>query len=1134
MVTAALVVVASAAISTQTYLGGVRGTIRDRDGIVGGAIVQLIDEDTGLIRSVVSTSTGDFVFSSMPPGAYLIRANQPGFKRYERAGLLLGTQTTMAVDITLEAGDVSELVTVDADSPLLDTTNASVSTLLDRAALERLPTPGRNVFFMATLTPTVVASGDSQFVRQQDQSNSSLISLGGGPRRNNSYLLDGVPIVDIQNRATFIPSLQAVDEMRVQLNAYDAQIGRTSGGVFNALARAGSNTWHGRGLYQERPSWGTARLFFTEKADLPSTESYYHLYGGGAGGPIIRNRTFFWASTEGYRSRTHRSTVLRLPTAMERSGDFSQSAFTLYDPLTTRPDPADPSRFRRDPFPGNRIPAERLNPVAMALLKYVPMPTNGSARPAEADIVDAADQITAKVTHRWSDSVVSNGLYAWYQSHEPDARFYGGRLFENGADPGDGALVRGLHLFTVTTMWTFGGRSVAELRYGSHRFVDHNRPAPFDASSLGFSAAFLESVALSKFPGISVADYGRGGSLLGDRSHERSSYYGDHVSGTISVSAGRHSVKWGAESRTTGVSFFNQGGSGNFAFSRDFTTGPDPNTPGAASGESFASFLLGYPSSGYTSTSSPIDVYLRYWAAYVQDDIRVNDRLTLTAGLRYEREQGLKERDDRITVGWAFGQPFPIQPGGARPDGTPLVLTGGLLYSGEAGAPTQQGAPNALQFSPRLGAALLIAPRTVLRGGYGLFWAPPQGISASEVGSGTRGYNQTTSYIPSLGSPFIPCNTCSLTNPFPGGVAQPEGSAMGRLTGVGSAVQFVDPQTKMGHFHRYSIDLQRELRGTVRVELGYLGALGRDLAGSVGVGGVQVNQLDPKYMALGAALQEPVPNPFAGTPLAVGILSGPTVSRGQLLRPYPQFDGIAMERAGLSRSRYDAMIAAVERRLSGGWGARASYTLSRQLDSQYSESNFFSGGSGMINAYDVDREYGPSVLDARHQLRLTGVVELPFGLMASVAAGYHSGFPISVLQGNNNTGLMSPSQRPNIVAGVNPRLTEDPEDAYDPDCGCVRWLNPAAWSQAAPFTFGDAPRTDGRVRTPARGNWDVALEKTQRVGAARLSLRAEIINLLNDADLRGPSIVFGSSTFGEIREVGGFPRMLQVSARVAW
>jgi hypothetical protein len=1134
LATATFLVVSAGAAPAQTYLGTLRGTVRDRGGVVAGATAQLTDQDTGLTRTTISTGAGDVLFARLSPGVYVLRVEMPGFKRYERGALMLGVDAVVAIDIALEAGDIHESVTVHADSPLLETAGGSASTLFDRATLGRLPTAGRNVFVMATTTPTVLATGDSQFVRQQDQSNSSLISLGGGPRRDNSYLLDGVPIVDIQNRATFVPNLEGLDELRVQVSGYDAETGRTSGGVFNAVARSGSNTWHGSGLIQDRPSWGSGRLFFAEKSGLPKPDSYYHLYGGGIGGPIVPNRTFVWASAEGYRSRTNRSTVLRLPTEAQRRGDFSASGVTLYDPLTTRPDPADPTRFLRDPFPGNQIPAGRLNPVAIALLPYLPLPTSGTSRPAEAGVVDAADQITAKLTHRWSDTLTTNGLYAWYGSQEPDARFYGGGLFANGADPGDGALVRGVHLLTLTTVWTVGDRAVLELRAGSNRFLDNNRPAPFDPSGLGFDPALLRSVSLPKFPGISVADYGRGGSLLGDRSQELSSYYGDHASGTLSVSAGRHSVKAGAEWRMTGVSFFNRGGIGSYSFTSDFTAGPNPNAPASGAGDAFASLLLGYPSSGAISTSSPIDTYLQYWGAYVQDDMHVNDRLTVTAGLRYEFEQGLQERDDRMTVGWAFDQPFPIQIGGVRPDGTPLTLTGGLLYAGEQGAPTHQGHPGTRQFAPRTSAAFSIDARTVVRGGYGLFWAPSQGISATEIGTGTRGYNQTTTYLATLGRPFVPCTGCSLSNPFPGGIAQPQGSAAGRLTGVGGPVQFVDPAAAQAHFHRYSIAWQRELPGAARVEIGYLGAVGRDLTGALGGGGLLINQLDPKFMILGTALQEQVPNPFRGTPLGVGILAGETVARGQLLRRYPQFDAVELERAGRSRSRYDALIAAVERRVSHGWGARASYTLSRQLDSQHGESNFFSGGSAMIDSYDVEREYGVSVLDATHQLRLTAAAELPFGVRVSVVASYQSGFPISVLQATNNTGLMNPSQRPDVAAGVDPQLTGDPVGAYDSGCGCIQWLNPSAWTQAAPFTFGSAPRADARVRTPARQTWDVAIDKVQRLGAVRLSIRAEIINLLNAADLRGPNFFFGSSTFGQIREVGGFPRMLQLSSRLTF
>jgi hypothetical protein len=1128
-----LLMVSSTTAGAQSFQGNIRGSVRDATGVVPAVAVRLMEDTTGLIRTTNSNERGEYAFANVLPGTYALRASVPGYKTYERTGLRVGTQTFLTIDVTLEVGNVSQAITVDAPAPRIDASNASVSTLLDRTSVQALPSAGRNVFFMATTTPAVVPTGDSQFVRQQDQSSSSLIAIGGGPRRNNSYVLDGVPIVDILNRAIFIPSIEGVEEMRVQVSPYDAEIGRTSGGVFNATAKSGSNIWRGSAVYQNRPSAGQGRLFFAQKNDIPGADTYYHLYGGSFGGPLRRNRTFFSVSTEGYRTATARNTVLVLPTEAERRGDFSRSGLTIYDPLTTRPDPHDPTRFIRDPFPNNQIPAHRLNPVSQALLKYLPMPTSGKSRPAVAHIVDAADQISGKVTHRWSDGVTTSGLYAWYGSAEPEARFHGQSLFENAADPGDGALIRRVHLIGLNTLWTPTSQTVLAVRYGFNQFLDDNRPAPFDPSSLGFDPAYLSLVPLKKFPNIDVTDYGRGGSLLGDRLQATATYYSHSANASLSTLVGRHTLKVGGEFRTTGVRFFNIGGTGAFSFGREFTFGPNANAPSSNTGDAFASFLLGYPSSGSVSISSPLDVYLNYWSGFAQDDFRVTPRMTLNLGLRYEFEQGLRERENRIITGWAFDDPFPIQVGGLRPDGTPLVLTGGVRYAGIDDAPTYQGDPSPWQFAPRLGAAYAVNDRTSIRGGYGLFWAPSQGISANEGGTATTGYNIATSFIATDANPFVPCSNCSLTNPFPDGINQPRGNRSGRLTGVGGSIGFIDPRSRLAHMHRVSIDLQRELPRQIAIGIGYLGARGYTLTSGVGGASLNINQLDPKYFALGAALQEPVLNPFFGTPLGVGILAGPTVPRGQLLRPYPQFDAVSMRRPSLSRSRYDALVLTGEQRLSGGT-VSANYTWSRTMDSQFAESNFFSGGSSILDNYDVDREYGLSVLDTPHRLNIIGTVSLPFGITLSAVGTYQSGFPISVLQSPNNSNLFGSGQRPNIVAGIDPRLTNDPEGSYDPSCGCIRWLNAAAWSQAAPFTFGNAPRTDGRVRTPMRRNWDVAVEKSQRVGGRTISLRAEMINVFDFADLLGPSVVHGDASFGQIREAAGFPRMLQILVRLAW
>ena len=853
--------------------------------------------------------------------------------------------------------------------------------------------------------------------------------------------------------------------------------------------------------------------------------------GGSAGGRLIEDRTFFWVATEGYRTETRRNAVLVLPTEAERTGDFSQSGLTIYDPLTTRPDPDNPARVIRDPFPGNRIPTVRLNPIAQAMLAHLPLPTDGKSRTATADVRDAADQVTLKVTHRWNDRLTVSGLYAGYGSTEPDVRFYGRGIFQNPADPGDGALVRRTHIVAANALWMPTHRTTVALRYGSTRFLDDSRSVPFDLATLGFDPAFAAIVPVQLFPGISVSDYGRGGSLLGARRDDVANYYSQYGSATISTLRGRHSLRAGTDLRSNGARFVQPGTSGSFGFTRDFTFGPDPTAPGIGTGDAFASFLLGQPAHGAITTGQPSDIYLHYWSAFVQDDVRVTPKLTVTAGLRYEFETGLRERSNHMTVGWAFDEPFPVTVGGQRPDGTPLALVGGLVYADVNGASTHQGDPNPWKFAPRLGAAYTVDTRTTLRGGYGLFWAAPQGINANESGAGTRGYTQTTDFVATTDNPFLPCPTCSLTHPFPVGIQQPIGNTLGALTGVGGNVDFVDPRGRVPYVHRYSADLHRELGSAWTVGAGYLGARSENLLG----GSVNINQLDPRHQGLGAALQEPVPNPFFGTPLAVGILTGPTIPRGQLLRPYPQFDGVFMTRSSTARSRYHAIALTGERRLRDGWAVSTNYTWSRQHDNQFQENaGSFAGGSTILDHYDVEREYGLSVLDVPHRLNITATFALPFGMTMSAVGMYQSGFPIAIHQSPNNSGLFGSGQRPNVVPGASTRLAGDINESYDATCGCIRWLNPAAWSQAAPFTFGDAPRADGRVRTPARQTWDVAFQKMYSLDRTTLSIRGDIINVFNRADLRSPNTTFGDATFGQIRDQIGLPRTLQLTARVGW
>jgi hypothetical protein len=1139
VLSAALLLAAATEVGAQSYQGGIRGAVRDPNGVIPGAEIALTNQETNAKRTTTTNEVGEYAFTNVLPATYTLTVALTGYKTHESRDIRIGAQTFITLDITLEVGTIQESITVTGESPLIETSNASIASTLDTKTLETLPSVGRNAFFLAVTVPQVVPSGDPIFVRQQDQTNSSLLSLGGGPRRGNNYTLEGVPITDMRNRAVIIPSIEAVDEVKVQVSTYDAEMGRTGGGVFNTVGKSGSNNWHGSALYQNRPSWGQGQLFFPKKAGLPKPDTYFHLYGGSFGGPLVRDKTFFWAATEGYKTKTVRTTVLVLPTERERNGDFSQSGVTIYNPF-------DVVNGVRQPFANNVIPANLINQVSRNMIANLPLPTTGRNRAATAELVDIANQATAKVDHRWSDKWTTTGMYAWYDSEEPETRFWNQPLNAQPADPGDGALFRTVHLITINNIWVPSNSTVWAFRYGYNQFVDDCVPAPFDPSTLGFAQGFINALPYKKFPRITVDGYtgGRGTRLLGDRTFVPITWYSHNANVSWSRFIGKHSVKAGGDYRVIGLTFTPDAGSGDFTFDRRFTA----SAPTAGlGGDAFAAYLLGIPSSGSINVPSEHEYYINYSAAYIQDDWRVTDDLTVNAGIRYEFEQGLQEKQDHTTVGFCRDCPFPIQvPALGR------QLTGGLMYAGVDGAPTHQGNPQRAKFGPRGGFAWSLDQKTVLRGGYGLFWAPMQGVFPSDSGYGTRGFTATTDYVATFDNFQTPCPGCSITNPFPNGLEQPVGAARGLLTGVGGSVNFVDQFSKGAHVHQYSIDLQRELDRSMVVSIGYVGSRTENLSigGTVDVG-ININEIPIQAQALGAALNDRVANPFFGTPLGVGALAGATVTRGQLLRPYPQFTTVSARRVSAARARYNALIAKFERRISDGWGFRFNYTFSKLEDNQFGEGNTFSARTAApLDANNLDAEFGTSLLNAPHRFNLTVTYELPFGQgkrwlnsggamnalfggWAVTAVGaYQSGFPIAVFQSNNNSGLSA--QRPNIVSGTDPQLNTDASGNYDATCQCVRWLNPAAWSAATAFTFGNAPRIDTRARTPFKKNTDLAIQKTQMVGGKSIMVRAEIINLFDDPNWLGPNVAFGQTSFGQIREVGGFPRLLQIMVRLGF
>lgn len=1122
-----------ATIYAQSYQGALRGLVRDSDGHVLPAVaVSLINESTNLARNTTTNESGEYVLERIDPGTYKVTASCNGFKTLDRRSVVVETQQQLALDLTMEIGDVTENITVTDEISLIENSTPSTGQVISKQALADLPNAGRNPFVMSSLVANVIPAGNPTFNRQQDQSGSSQVSLAGGPVRGNNYLLDGIPITDLQNRAVIIPSIEAVQELKVQVNTYDAEAGRTGGGVFNVAGKSGSNDVHGSLFGFLRPSALQANNFFNNRRGIAKPDAPYKLYGGSLGGPVFipkiyhgRNRTFFWAAFEGYRMDSFLTETFTVPTALERVGDFSKTRDSKGNPVVII-DPA-----TKAPFAGNIIPAGRRDPVGLNLLKYFPDPTGpGDAATglnnytATSVLSDRADQVTLKLDHNVTDNYKLSGMYAHYGSREPVANYYG--LVSN---PGGSLLFRTVHALALNNIFTLNPTTVLSVRYGYNSFTDSptTSSAGFDPASLGFSNNFTKDIVFNKFPRINLS--GAYGSVsqgaLGSSSPSKRIYYSHNLLASVAKSMGRHSLKFGADFRKLSSDFTQIGqASGEFSFTK------------AVTGNELASLLLGYLSSDTSLTNNaqiarPLRTYLNYMAGYAHDDFRVSPKLTLNFGLRYEYEQGLKEKDNQLTVGFDPNMESPLKVPG-------LNLHGGLLYAGVNGNPTQQTKPSSTKFGPRVGFAYALNEKTTIRAGYGLFWAPPV-FNFTISGIGALGFSSVTTAALGVEK--------GLSNPFPNGLIQPTGNKLGALTQIGDTVDFVDHNRKPAYVQQYSVDIQRELPGSIALSLSYVGSRGTNLQiGGINDAVVKLNQLAPEQLQLGSALQQQVANPFFGI-IKTGFLSRPTVTRGQLLRPFPQFGDINVHGVSGGKSFYNSGTIKAQKRFSRGVTFLTSYTFSKLLDDNIGQANFYSSPANFaVNRYNLAAEYGLSAVDTPHRFIVSGTYELPFGkgkmffsdggLVDKFVGGwqlnaigtYQSGFPLTITQNTNNTRAFSGGQRPNTVAGVSaatPGSVEDRIDAY---------LNPAAFSAAPEYTFGNLARTID-VRSPSQKNWDIGILKTTTIFEnLRTQFRLEAINAFNSPIFRAPNTAFGNANFGKITSQANFSRVIQVSLRLMW
>jgi hypothetical protein len=1121
--------------TAQESRGTILGRVTDPDsGALPGASVAVTNESTGVSSRTVTQPDGAYAVRFLVPGIYRVEVEIPGFSKYAQSGITLAIGQNATVNVQLQLGNISETIEVRGDASLLDTTTGGLGQVIGREQVEDMPLNGRMVFMLNRLAggvnwqvPTFGATGTSG-LRPFDNQGGSAWSLNGGRLATNEFLLDGAPD-STRGRYNFSPPVDAVEEVKIQTNTYDAQYGRTGGGIVNITLKTGANDLHGRvwNFYKNDVLNANNALNNTLGQDRPPYIA--NQYGALATGPIRKSKTFFMAALEGLRERVPFPITTSVPTEREKRGDFSQSGLTIYDPLTTR---TVDGRLVRDPFPGNVIPAERINPTALQILQQVyPAPNvpgqrlNNYANPVNKGRYDY-DAELVRFDQYFSGS--SKSFLTLYRNHRNEFRSNNG-LQGTFGNQGQWPQTRKNYGGILDWVGSAGPRGFLNARVAFTRFTESSYQTDvkeFDRAQLGFRnlpGQFLPRIDLDEYTGIGVG--GEGLTVVDNTASVQTSY---------THSFARHTLKVGGDYRNIRSNPASDGNNnGFFSFGRSFTR-RDPNAPDNTSGSSVASLLLGYPAGGSVGAGNARALQWHYLASFVHDDVRVTSKLTLNLGLRWDYESGVTERHDRMVRGFAFDQPSPLADKvrnslGASQCPACADLKGGLLFAGQGGVPRSLFEPDRNNLQPRVGFAYSLNPKTVIRGGYGLYYQ-----YRSQFGSQT-GFFVDTPYIAGditgrVGVPELGLNTFS--DPFPTGLIAAAGASQGLLTQVGQGLSFDDPSNRVPHIHAFNLTVGRQIARDLMFEVSYVGSRIGDLAVAK-----NINDVSAADLARGAAyLQERVPNPFAGL-LPGSSFNGPTVQRQQLLRPYPQFGGITENSMSIGKTWYNAIQLIVQKRMSKGLKFTSSYTYSRTKE----KNNFLNNQDSKLVEQVTD-------YDRPHVWVFSGTWELPFGRGRRFGGEAHGLREVLIGGWQFNWDFATQSGRPlDEPGGLEPiasaRLDHPTPEHWFNTCyfdlngvaqKCLTGESPV-WRQRPPFTLRTTPNRFSDIRVPWKPTLDASVFKTFRFNNRyRLQLRFEAFNAFNSVIYPAPNTDFTSQNFGKIADPKGtiyFPRNMQIGVK---
>jgi hypothetical protein len=1191
----ALVVVATGTAWCQST-GSIVGSVTDgQNGAVPDAAISVVNTSTGVAQEGKSNASGDYQFLNLQTGFYKVTVSTPGFKQLVRSNIEVTVNNATRIDAPLEIGAVSETVEVTTETPLLSPQSSSLNYEVGSKQIDALPLNGRNPINLVSLVPGVVPQGNTS-------GNASTLNvngwgnyqIGGGAANQSATFIDGAPInISYANSTALVPTQDVIQEFQVQTNNVTPQFGRFAGGVINMATKAGTNEYHGTAYEYYRDAVFNANTFFNKHnpANVIARPAYtQHQFGATVGGPIIKDKTFFFLSAEEFSLNNAASTTTTVPTLANLNGDFgavctsaggtfnaqgvcSNAAKQIYDP--TKKD----ANGNRVPYANNVIPTAEINPTAKILGPLLfPAPTNNLLTNnfiAALNKVTVYNQYTVRVDHNLNSK---NQLFArftnWHKNASGTSNL--NNQIGNRATFATTQAVLG-DSFTLTQ------NLVGQARASFFRFHDNSIPflcCNFQLSTLGGNwGSYQSQVKLAQLPQPAIAgfnNFSTGATIL-----DTDNAYA--ASANLTWTKGRHSIEFGGESRRIEWAYEQSNSpGGTFAFDSSYTasspicntaTPPVCTSPG---GYSYANFLLGFPTTGSAQEPNSSLGTMYYSGAYINDSFRVNSKLTINAGLRWEQPGAFHERNNSLTtLDLSLPQP-------TLPTVNGKTVTGGLaLVDSPQRASRDWQNLHWLLFSPRVGVAYSLDPKTVFHGGFGISYLPV--TVAFSMGPYNNPPNSAiTTMVTSLDGGANPNLATTLSNPFPNGLLTAPGHNAAALALLGQGIQSPLPTQRYGYSQQWNLGMQRQFGQGLVLDVGYVGTHGVDLP----LYSINLDQVPDQYLPLGSQVIQPdannptvtnglthlVPNPFYGIiPASAGLLGARTVAAGSLLKPYPQFQYVTQDGATVADSSYQALQVRMEERFKSAGVLLVSYThahLEGTADvlTGYLETSRFGvgGASGVQDNNCIQCEYSKSSFDVPNRAVVSYTLGLPFGRgkrflgndngfvdrlvggwTLNGIATFQDGFPIAFQDatanpleanfaaGNAGPGLPAGVTRPNYVPTAT-GCNGNKSIAGSPINKLSKYFNTSCFAAPGPYQFGNEPRVDNTLRAQGIDNFDLSVAKKVAITERfNFEFRAESFNLFNRVQFAAPTAQADvPSTFGVVSAQVNQPRLLQLSGRV--